>query len=190
MTRRIAHLGPRGTFTEEAAMRYDARAELRPLPTIADVFEAVSSGRADLGVVPFESTLGGPVPATAELLAGEHAVVVLDDIDLPTDNCLAARPGLAASDVRVVFSHPQALVESRGYLERNLPQAEQRPSASTAAALADMERSQVPAAAICSQRAADGRAEILAHRIQDQPDNMTRFIVLAPLASSPSTGED
>ena len=190
MTRRIAHLGPRGTFTEEAAMRYDAHAELRPLHTIADVFEAVSSGRADLGVVPFESTLGGPVPATAELLAGEHAVVVLDEIDLPTDNCLAARPGLAAWDVRVVFSHPQALVESRGYLERNLPHAEQRASASTAAALDDMERSQVPAAAICSQRAAKGRAEVLAHRIQDHPDNMTRFIVLAPLASSPSMGED
>ncbi len=50
--------------------------------------------------------------------------------------------------------------------------------------------SEVPAAAVCSQRAADGRAEILAHRVQDRPDNTTRFIVLAPLASSPSTGED
>ena len=93
-------------------------------------------------------------------------------------------------DVRVVYSHPQALVECRDYLARNLPQAEQRPSASTAAALDDMERSEQPAAAICSKRAAEGRAEIIDFRIQDRPDNSTRFIVLVPLASSPSMGED
>ncbi len=185
MTRRIAHLGPPGTFSEEAAMRHDGDAELLPLATIAEVFEAVSSGRADRGVVPFESTLGGPVPATTELLAGPTGAEVCGQIDLPTDHCLVSRPGVEASEVRVVFSHPQALVECRAYLQRNLPQAEQRPSTSTAAALDDMERSEVPAAAICSQRAAEGRAEILAHRIQDQPDNTTRFVVLVP---SPSAG--
>ena len=183
MTRRTAHLGPPGTFSEEAAVRHDAGAELLPLATIADVFEAVASGRAERGVVPFESTLGGPVPATAELLAGRSGVAVRGEIDLPTDHCLVSRSGVTASEVRIVFSHPQALVECRDYLARNLPRAEQRPSASTAAALDDMERSELPAAAICSQRAAEGRAEIIDHRIQDRPDNSTRFIVLVPLAS-------
>ena len=185
MTTRTAHLGPPGTFSEEAAVRLDANAELLPLASIAEVFKAVSSGRAERGVVPFESTLGGPVAATAELLAGRPGVEVRGEIDLPTDHCLAARSGVGASDVRVVFSHPQALVECRGYLERNLPQAEQRASASTAAALDDMERSEEPAAAICSQRAAEGRAEMIDHRIQDRPDNSTKFIILVP---SPSTG--
>lgn len=180
MTGRTAYLGPPGTFSEEAAMRHDGDAELLPLATIAEVFEAVSSGLADRGVVPFESTLGGPVPATAELLARRTESEVCGEIDLPTDHCLVSRSGVTEPEVRVVYSHPQALVECRGYLERHLPQAEQRPSASTAAALDDMERSEVPAAAICSQRAADGRAEILAHRVQDQPDNMTRFVVIAP----------
>ena len=150
MTTRVAHLGPPGTFSEEAAVRYDAEAELLPLASIAEVFEAVSSGRSDRGVVPFESTLGGPVPATAELLAGRTGVEVCGQIDLPTDHCLVSRSGVSASDVRVVYSHPQALVECRDYLERSLPQAEQRASASTAAALDDMERSELPAAAICS----------------------------------------
>lgn len=179
MTSRVAHLGPPGTFSEEAAIRHDPDAELLPLASIAEVFEAVSSGRADRGVVPFESTLGGPVAATAELLAGRTGVEVRGEIDLPTEHCLVSRSGVSASDVRVVFSHPQALVECRGYLKRNLPQAEQRPSASTAAALGDMERSELPAAAICSKRAAEGRAEIIDHRIQDRPDNSTKFIILA-----------
>ena len=190
MTRRTAYLGPPGTFSEEAALRHDDGAELLPLATIADVFEAVSSGRAERGVVPFESTLGGPVPATAELLAGRTGTEVLGEIDLPTDHCLASRSGVGASDVRVVFSHPQALVECRDYLARNLPRAEQRASASTAAALDDMERCAEPAAAICSRRAAEGRAVIIDCRIQDRADNTTRFIVIAPLASSPLMGED
>ena len=176
---RIAYLGPPGTFSEEAAERYDGNAELLPLTTIAEVFEAVSSGLAERGVVPFESTLGGPVAATAELLAQQTGAVTRDEIDLPTDHCLATRSGVSESEVRVVFSHPQALVECRGYLERCLPQARQSASASTAAALDDMERCTEPAAAICSQRAAEGRAEIIASRIQDRADNTTRFIVLA-----------
>lgn len=190
MTSRVAHLGPSGTFSEEAAMRHDPDAELLPLATIAEVFEAVSSGHAECGVVPFESTLGGPVAATAELLAVRTGVEVRREIDLPTDHCLVSRTGVSASDVRVVYSHPQALIECQNYLARNLPRAEQRPSASTAAALGDMERSELPAAAICSKRAAEGRAEIIDHRIQDRPDNITRFVVLVPSASSPLMGED
>ncbi len=180
MTRRTAFLGPPGTFSEEAAMRHDGSAELLPLASIAEVFEAVSSGRADQGVAPFESTLGGPVAATAELLVHRPGVVVRGRLDLPTDHCLVSRKGVSASDVSVVYSHPQALAECRAYLERCLPQAEQAASASTAAALDDMERCGEPSAAICSQRAAEGRAEIIAYRIQDRPDNITRFIVLAP----------
>ena len=180
MTRRTAYLGPPGTFSEEAAMRHDAGAAMLPLASIAEVFEAVSSGLADQGVVPFESTLGGPVAATAELLVRLTGAVVRGETDLPTDHCLVSRKGVSASEVTVVYSHPQALVECRGYLERRLPQAERVASSSTAAALDDMKRCEVPAAAICSRRAAEGRAEIIACRIQDRPDNTTRFIVLAP----------
>ena len=161
-------------------MRYDGSAELRPMATIADVFRAVSTGVTELGVVPFESTLGGPVAATGEMLANPGGVAISGEIDLPTDHCLVSGRGVGASEVRVVYSHPQALAECRVYLDRNLPQAAQTPSSSTAAALDDMERSREPAAAICSQRAAEGRAEIIAYRIQDRADNVTRFIVLAP----------
>ena len=91
MTRRTAYLGPPGTFSEEAAMRHDGSAELLPLASIAEVFDAVSSGRADQGVVPFESTLGGPVAATAELLVRRTGVVVRGQLDLPTDHCLVSR---------------------------------------------------------------------------------------------------
>ena len=72
-------------------MRHDGSAELLPLASIAEVFDAVSSGRADQGVVPFESTLGGPVAATAELLVRRTGVVVRGQLDLPTDHCLVSR---------------------------------------------------------------------------------------------------
>lgn len=181
LERRICELrtwARQGRSAKKRPRGYDDNAELLPLTTIAEVFEAVSSSLAEWGVVPLESTLGGPVAATAELLARQTGATIHDRIDLPTDHCLATRGGVSASEVRVVFSHPQALVECRGYLERRLPQARQSASASTAAALDDMERCAEPAGAICSQRASEGRAEIIARCIQDRPDNTTRFIVL------------
>jgi len=92
--------------------------------------------------------------------------------------------------VQVIYSHPQALGQCRKFLERCFPQAQQMASLSTVAAVLDMKASAVPAAAIAPRRAAELHgAAIIAQSIQDYPNNVTRFVVLARTDHEP-TGRD
>ena len=190
MAKRIAFFGPAGTYTEEAALRYDSAADLQAFPTIAAVGHAVSSGVTDEGVVPIENSLEGSVTYTLDLLISQSGLSICKEIVLPIDHYLMAKPGTRLGDIQVVFSHPQALAQCRNFLERQLPQSQQTASLSTVAAVVDMKASPVPAAAIAPRRAAELHgAEIIARSIQDYPNNVTRFVVLAR-ADHPPTGRD
>ena len=68
MTGRLAYLGPPGTFSEEAALKFDSRAELVPMSSITAVATAVDSGMADWGILPIENSLEGSVPETLDVL--------------------------------------------------------------------------------------------------------------------------
>ncbi len=188
--RRIAFLGPVGTYTEEAALQYDEEADLQPFPTIGAVGLAVSSRVTEQGVVPIENSLEGSVTFTLDLLIRQSGLSIHSEIVLPIEHYLIANPGTRAPDIQVVYSHPQALAQCRDYLERCFPQAEQTASLSTAAAVIDMQQSDVPAAAISSSRAAQLHdIEIIGQKIQDNPNNVTRFAVLDTV-DHPPTGND
>ena len=188
--RRIAFLGPVGTYTEEAALQYDAKADLQPFPTINAVGLAVSSGMTDQGVVPIENSIEGSVNFTLDLLIRQSGLSICNEIVLPIEHYLLARPGTRAPDVEVIYSHPQALAQCREFLERCFPQATQEASLSTAAAVTDMQESPVPAAAISPRRAADLHdVVIIGQNIQDNPNNVTRFAVLDKV-DHPLTGND
>lgn len=190
MAKRIAFFGPAGTYTEEAALRYDSAADLQPFPTIAAVGQAVSSGVTEEGVVPIENSLEGAVTYTLDLLISQSGLSICKEIVLPIDHYLMAKPGASMGDIQVVFSHPQALGQCRNFLEQWLPQAQHTASLSTVAAVVDMKASPAPAAAIAPRRAAELHgAEIIARSIQDYPNNVTRFVVLAR-ADHPPTGRD
>ena len=190
MAKRIAYLGPVGTYTEEAALSYDPQADLQPFPTIAAVGLAVSSGVTDEGVVPIENSLEGSVTYTLDLLISQTRLSICKEIVLPIEHYLMALPGTRAPDVQVVYSHPQALAQCRIFLERCFPQAQQTASLSTVAAVTDMQASNVPAAAIAPRRAAElHQVEIIGQNIQDNPNNVTRFVVLAH-EDHPPTGKD
>ena len=183
MARSIGFLGPVGTYTEEAALQYDPEADLRPFPTIGAVGQAVSSAITQEGVVPIENSLEGSVTNTLDLLIRQEVV-------LPIDHYLMATPGTPAADIQVIYSHPQALAQCRNFLERRFPNAEQMASLSTVAAVADMSASSLPAAAIAPRRAAElHNVEIIGRSIQDNPNNVTRFVVLAN-EDHPPTGRD
>lgn len=183
-------MGPVGTYTEEAALSYDPEADLQPFPTIAAVGTAVSSGVTDEGVVPIENSLEGSVTYTLDLLISQSHLSIYKEIVLPIEHYLMACPGTRAPDVKVIYSHPQALAQCRIFLERCFPQAQQTASLSTVAAVADMQASDVPAAAIAPKRAAElHQVEIIGQYIQDNPNNVTRFVVLSPHDHSP-TGKD
>ena len=190
MTQRISYFGPAGTYTEEAALHYDAGAELIPFPTIPTVCQAVVSGVVDAGVVPIENSIEGSVVNTLDFLIDESDLSIRYEIVLPIEHCLMAQPGTDIAALRVIFSHPQSLAQCRHYLEDHYPAARPTASLSNAAAVADMQASPEPAAAIGPQRAAQlYGAEIIDRGIQDRANNMTRFVVVAHSDHTP-TGQD
>ena len=190
MAKRIAYLGPPGTFTEEAALLYDETAQLIPFPSIPAVAVAVDSGMAEEGVVPIENSIEGSVTDTLDLLIHESRVLIRKELVLPIEHHLLVKPGTQVSEVRVIFSHPQALGQCRHFIERCFPKVEIVAALSTAAAVEEMMTSDYPAAAIGTRRAAElYGAETSAKAIQDQASNVTRFVVLAP-TDHPATGFD
>ena len=190
MTKRIAYLGPPGTFTEEAALLYDEKAQLIPFSSIPAVAAAVDTGIAEEGIVAIENSLEGSVTETLDLLIHESRLLIRRELVLPIEHLLLAKSGTQAQEIKAIFSHPQALAQCRHFLERCFPQAQMVAALSTAAAVEQMMSYSSPAAAIGTQRAATlYRAHILARNIQDRFPNTTRFVVLAP-ADHPPTGRD
>lgn len=189
MSRRLAFLGPPGTFSEEAALRYDPEAQLLPFASITAVASAVEANMADEGVVPIENSLEGSVTETLDVLIHDSTLSIRNEIVLPIEHLLLARPGMPASAIKVVLSIPQALAQCRGFIERSFPRATMEAALSTAAAVEEM-MGREDAAAIGSRRAAElYGAEVLAQGVQDRVTNLTRFVVLAR-EDHPPTGHD
>ena len=189
MARTIGFLGPLGTYSEEAALLYDKTAD-RLYPTITSVGEAVAAGEIDEGVVPIENSLEGPVTFTLDLLIAQPTLFIRGEIDLPIEHYLLAKPGTVPTEIRVIYSHPQALGQCRQYLEKNYPQAEQMASLSTVLCVTDSFESKVPAAAISPRRASElYDVDILDRGIQDVANNVTRFAVIG-LSDHAPTGDD
>ena len=190
MAKRIAYLGPPGTFTEEAALFYDESAQLIPFPSVPAVAVAVDSGMAEEGVVAIENSIEGSVTDTLDLLIHESTVLIKKELVLPIEHQLLSKPETDVSEVKVIFSHPQALAQCRRFIERCFPKVEVVAALSTAAAVEEMMASKHPAAAIGTKRAAKiYGAHTLAQGIQDQASNVTRFVVLAA-TDHPPTGND
>jgi prephenate dehydratase len=189
MSKGLAYLGPPGTFTEEAALLYDPSAQMLPFQSFAAVATAVGSGMADEGVMAIENSLGGSVIETLDILIHDTHLLIRHELVLPIEHYLLVRPGTQSEDVRAIFSHPQALAQCRRFLESCFPKAELVAALSTANAVEEM-MSQDGSAAISTRRAAElYGAHILAAKIQDQQENVTRFVVLGA-ADHPRTGKD
>ena len=119
MSQSLGFLGPSGTYTEEACILYDSSAELRPYPTITAVGEAVATGELDEAVVPIENSLEGSVTFTLDLLISQPSLFIKGEVVVPIDHYLMAKPGTVPSEIKVIYSHPQALSQCRVYLEKN-----------------------------------------------------------------------
>ncbi len=190
MTNRLAYLGPPGSYSEQAAIDYDPDADAVPLPAIPAVVASVEDGLADEAVVPIENSLEGAVTYTLDLLIHQSDLKIKREQVVSIVHCLLADQGTNPADIRVVYSHPQALAQCREYLTRNLPQAAHVASLSTSGAVEDMRRSEAPAAAISSSRAAVlYGAHVVERGIEDLDNNQTRFVVLAR-EDHPRTGRD
>jgi prephenate dehydratase len=191
---RAGFLGPSGTFAEEA-LRASAPAgavEEVPYPTVWDTVMAVQERAVDQGVVPIENSLEGSVTTTLDALAGEASGVrIVAEVVRPITHCLVARAGVELEDVTRVLSHPQALAQCARFLHGRLAAAGTEVSGSTAEAVRTAVASPEPLAAIGTRLAAElYGGEVLAEGIEDRPDNLTRFVWLAPAGTPPHAPPD
>ena len=167
------------------------RAAVRvPYPSIPEVGSAVESGSVDEGVVPIENSVGGSVSVTLDLLVHGSGLSIRNELVSPITHSLLVREGTKLADIRVIYSHPQALEQCRVYVAGKLPNAEPVASLSTSAAVEEMLTADLPSAAIATERAGElYGAHVLERGIEDFPNNMTRFVVLAE-TDHPRTGDD
>ena len=187
-----AFLGPRGTFSEEAAIRYaEGRDDLLAFGSIPALTSAVETGLAAAAVLPIENSIEGSVSSTLDLLIHETPLKIVSEVVVPIRHMLVTPAGSGLSDIKIVTSHPQALGQCRRFLERCLPGAEQVAALSTAGAVERVASDGDPTrAAIGPARAAElYGGQIIARDIQDIRGNLTRFVALAP-EDTPPTGDD
>jgi chorismate mutase / prephenate dehydratase len=184
----IAYLGPRATFTHQAALqRFGASVSYRPARSTSEVFDEVERHRADFGVVPVENSTEGAVNVTLDRLI-DSDVVICGELRLDISQQLLSRAA-ELSEVKRVLSHPQGLAQCRGWLAEHLPEVPTEEVLSTALA-AEMAAGDTTIAAIASALAGElYGVPILRAKIEDNPYNSTRFLVVGHHASGP-TGRD
>jgi prephenate dehydratase len=179
---RVGYLGPAGTYSEEA-LRASAPGAVEevPYPTIYETVMAVHDGEVDRAVVPIENSLEGAVSITLDTLALEATDVrIVAEVVHSIHHCVVAPEELDLAEVRRVVSHPQATAQCRRFLRERLARAELVVAPSTADAVLSVRDSAGPAVAIGSRLAAElYGCRILVADVEDNPDNVTRFVWLA-----------
>jgi prephenate dehydratase len=189
---RAGYLGPPGTNSHDALVAGGLDAEPVALPTVAAVVRAVQERKLERGLVPIENSREGGVGATLDALVFDGPdVVIVGELVHGVTYCLAAAEPIAPDEVRTVHSHPQALGQCAAFLSEQLPGAAIVAEPSTADAVravaegGDLAGAE-PHAAIGTRHAARlYGATVLAESIEDDPENQTRFALLASRGSDP-----
>ncbi|PKN82826.1 MAG: prephenate dehydratase [Chloroflexi bacterium HGW-Chloroflexi-9] len=188
---RVAHLGPRGTYTEEAAFRLHPDAQFLPLPSVTAAIEAVVKDEADEAVCAMENSIEGTASIeTLDLLIGaDFPLRICGEAVVQIQHMLVGAPGLDLAAVERVYSHPSALLQCRKSLARLAPNAKPVAALSTSGAI-EGAMNEPGSLAIGNERSAVlYGATIYARDIGDEPGNETRFVALGRAAAH-RTGDD
>jgi len=175
--RAVAVLGPKGSFSEEIALKLvGSRLPLRYCSNTDEIIKLVEMGEVDYGIVPIENSVNGTVLPVLDALMS-HEVEVFGEAKLEVNHCLVTKRELRFGDIKIVYSHPQAIAQCMGFINNYLPNAEIRYTSSTSDALRLLDDY---SAAIVSENAAKlHRLCILRKGIQDLKDrNITRFYLI------------
>ena len=184
----VGYLGPEGTFTQAAARKHFGHAvRTQPFGAIGDIFREVEAGACDYGVVPVENSTEGVVNHTLDMFM-RSPLLIAGEVTLRIHHHLLSR-ATEIGAVRRVYSHQQSLAQCRGWLDRHLPNAERVAVGSNADA-ARLAARAGDSGAVAGEAAAElYELRILAQRIEDEPGNTTRFLVIGP-EDSPPSGRD
>ncbi len=174
----IAFLGPEGTFTHEAALKHFGKSVINaPQSAIEDVFRTVVVGECDFGVVPVENSTEGMVNQTLDNFV-DTTLSIVGEVEIRVHHYLLIGPNSDAKKITRVYSHSQSLAQCRKWLDSNYPKVEQI-SVSSNAVAAKLAQGEWNSAAIAGLSSCDfyGLRQ-LNSKIEDQPDNSTRFLII------------
>lgn len=192
--RRIAFLGPEGTFTEQALLSQAdlAGEDLVPMVTFAEVLAAVHVGEVDLGFIAIENSIEGTVTVNMDALALEYDLLIHREVVLSIQLHLMAPPGVGIADLERVVTYPVAAAQCRTWMARELPGVEVVAANSNAeAARLVAEESDGRSAAVAPSLAAKIYGlDVLATDIEDHPENQTRFVLVGRGPVPGPTGHD
>lgn len=175
----IVYQGEPGAYSHLACQSYYPEMTPQACQSFAAAFQAVSSGEADLAMIPVENTLAGRVSDIYHLLP-EGGLYIIGEQFLPIHHQLLALPGAKISDIKTARSHPMALGQVRHYLsKRGISPVTDVDTAGAARRISQNKDKSV--AAVASVLAGETYGlENIASNIQDEDHNTTRFLVLAP----------
>jgi prephenate dehydratase len=188
----IAHLGPPGNHSEQAALYYakwlaqngGTEVILCPYPSISQSLKSVAQGKTKLAVVPAENSIEGSVTMTMDAMWQLDTLQIQLALNMPIIHVLISC-AQSLEQIKTVYSHPQGLAQCQVWLEKFLPNVQLIATSSTTAALPTLEQDKT-AAAISSHRAAQlYNLPILADGINDYPDNCTRFWLVSQSDTAP-----
>jgi prephenate dehydratase len=185
MKEMISFLGPKGTFSHEAASMLGD--DLVPYCTIPAVMESIVSNQCVKGIVPIENSIEGPVGITLDSLAHEFDLNIVGEIIISINQNLIVNPGSKIEDIKDIYSHQQAISQCQSFIREN--NFKPHYSVSTASAAKSIVGDKSKAAIGHFKSAELYDLEILKSNIQDIDNNETRFIVLSNEDTNP-TGKD
>jgi prephenate dehydratase len=188
------YFGPAGTFSHQALLTLPALgSEPIPYATVGQALQAVRSGEIAAALVPIENSVEGGVSATLDNLTYGDPLVITREVLLPVQFDLYGRPGSTLDGVRSILTHPHAAAQCRDWLALHAPEAVVTEGGSTAAAAAEVADplSRFDAAICAPVAGAMHGLTALARGIADNPDAVTRFVLVsAPGQLNPPTGAD
>lgn len=186
---RVAFLGEAGTFSEEAAIKLLGEScETISRPSFETLFETINEGKADYILAPLENTLVGAVHRAQDLLL-KSSLGIVAEIVLPIAHFLIGVSGATLESIKTVESHPVALGQCERFFAAN-PHIKRVAANDTASSVRrTVESGDKTRAAIAGRRAAAiYNGKILREHLEDQPENYTRFVLLAPQPNEASRG--
>lgn len=186
---KVAFLGPEGTFTQEAALKHFGHSAVTvPMGAIDEVFREVAAGAVAYGVVPVENSTEGVINHTLDNFLDSN-IHICGEVVLRIHHHLLMSEVTKEDKISRIYSHAQSLAQCRKWLDANFPLAE-RVAVSSNAEAAKHVRGEWNAAAIAGETAADlYDLKKLSEKIEDQPDNSTRFLIIGGQPVPPS-GDD
>jgi chorismate mutase / prephenate dehydratase len=176
---KVVYLGPEGTFSYFAGIEYLGHsADLKPCNSLKEVFQLVEKHEAELGIIPLENSLQGSVGQSLDFFLTYQVYIQAEVFCKTSHSLLSSDTSLAR--IHTVYSHPQALEQCSNWLRTHLPEVGIIPVKSTSAAAIKVIDEQ-GSAAIGHEKLGDMFGlNILSCRIEDFPDNWTRFMIIGP----------